>query len=324
MKRSSISSAIYILLLKIVLFSSCEKVELPVQPHDPGDVITASVNMQEDYTLQIFYDLKTNRIVSQNLKTAWDLAFENSQDGYHVLLNSSKMMYAYNTGKKDFDAVTTKDTTGNKKWDTPDGDLDNTAIGDWRQNRNVYIIDRGINSTGTRLGLWKIQFIDVNAGRYEVWIAPVSSGETSAVTITKDTTYNLSFLSFEDKKQLMIEPPKNTWDIVFTQYMHIFTEPLMPYLVTGCLLNRNATTAAVDTVREFQSIDISCIKTYSFTNNINTIGYSWKAFTGNTYVTYPAMNYIIQNHEGIYYKLHFIDFMAAGVKGNPKWEYQQL
>lgn len=323
MKHSPVIPTL-ILLVNIIIFSSCEKKELPVKAHEQGDVTTATVNMLEDYRMQLFYDLKTNRIVSRNLKTAWDLAFETSPEGYHVVLNSSKMMFAYNTGKKDFNAVVISDTAGNMKWDTPDGNRSTTAIGDWREHGNVYIIDRGIGNAGTRLGLWKVQFGSVDAEKYEVRIAPVGTNETSAITITKDTMYNLSFLSMGDKKQLIIEPPKNTWDLSFTQYTHIFTDPYMPYLVTGCLLNRYNTQAVLDTANEFAAIDFSYLNRYDFSENINTIGYEWKAYTGNNYVTYPEMTYIIRSHEGIYYKLHFIDFIAAGVKGNPKWEYQRL
>ena len=71
-------------------------------------------------------------------------------------------------------------------------------------------------------------------------------------------------------------------------------------------------------------IEFSHIPEYTFSTNVNTIGYDWKAYTGSTYVTYSHMNYIIRNRNGIYYKLHFIDFLAAGIKGNPKWEFQRL
>ncbi len=306
------------LLLLVVLSASCEKGELPVKPHDPGDVITASVNMDQDYRWQIYYDLKTNKVVGRELKTSWDLGFETPADGYHVVLNGGRILFSLNTGKNDFNAVVPADTAGKEfDCDKPNGHADSTAIGDWREKKNVYVIDRGTS-------YWKIQFKEVDAKKYLVRFALLDGTEETSLEIAKDSSYNLSFLSFDEKKQVMVEPPKNSWDMVFTQYTHVFIDPPVPYLVTGCLLNRYNTTAVLDKVRAFADIQASDMDGYNFSPDINTIGYDWKAYTGSEYVVYPKMNYIIRNREGLYYKLHFIDFLEAGVKGVPKWEFQEL
>jgi hypothetical protein len=310
-------------LLASAFFSSGEKKELPVAPHEPGDVKNATVNMGEDYRWQIYYDLETGQAVGQNLKTAWDLGFETGADGFHVILNSSKMMFAYNTGKEDMSGVTISDTAGKKSWDTPDGHPDSTAIGDWRLTKSVYIIDRGISS-GAKQGWWKIQITDVNAEEYAVLFSKMDGSEETALTITKDSLYNHSFLSFSEKKQVMIEPPKTDWDFTLTQYTHVFHEPVMPYLVTGCLLNRFSTSAVLDTTTDFTAITADRISQLVFSTAANSIGYDWKYFNGDTYITLPEMNFIIHNRHGKYYKLHFVDFMEAGVKGHPRWEYQSL
>src|SRR5690606_17308263 len=127
--------------------------------------------------------------------------------------------------------------------------------------------------------------------------------------VKKDEAYNFSFVSFTDKKQLTIEPPKNTWHIAFTQYTHMFTDPPIPYMVTGCLLNRSNIEAAIDSVTAFADISYEMISAYEFSPAINTIGYDWKAYTGSTYVTNAKVSYIIKGGDGIYYKLHFIDFL---------------
>jgi len=155
-------------------------------------------------------------------------------------------------------------------------------------------------------------------------MASMDGGNESLLTIAKDSLYNLSFLSMDERKQVTIEPPKDLWDIEFTQYTHIFTDPFMPYLVTGCLLNRYNTSAIMDSTSDFAAINLSYITEYTLSPDLNIIGYDWKEYDGVTYVTNMKMNYIIRNREGIYYKLHFINFLALGVKGNPTWEYQNL
>ena len=142
---------------------SCEKEELPVPKHSPGNVITATVDMESNYKWQLFYSLKNNAVVSKNLKTIWDIGFETSADGYRIIINSAKFMFVSNMGNVSFNAVT--DTSGfeaNKKWDEASGNLDSTAIGDWRNKNNVYLISRGYDELGVHLGFKKMQIQSQN------------------------------------------------------------------------------------------------------------------------------------------------------------------
>lgn len=315
--------SLFILLLTL---SSCKKEELPVPKHATGDVITATVNMEASYKCQIYYDLETNTVVGQNAKTLWDLAFETSPTGFHVIQNTAKTMFAWNTNITNFDSVT--DTTGffnNKKWDEPSGNLDSTAIGDWRNASNVYIIDRGYNELGTHQGFRKIQFQTFGETSYTVRFSQLNGVGNTTFQIAKDTNYNFTFLSFTTSGTLIVEPPKQTWDLLFTQYTHIFYNPTQPYLVTGCLINRYNTQVAIDTTNSFETITFNNTENYQLSTKVNAIGYEWKTFNAGIYVTNPNFNYIIKNRKGIYYKLHFIDFYnQSGLKGSPKWEYQQL
>lgn len=311
----------------IFLLFSCKKAELPVPAHDPGNVTTTTVNMESNYKWQLFYDLKTNNVVGQNLKTSWDLGFEATENGYRIILNTSKAMFARNTGNINFTSIT--DTIGfalNKKWDEPSGNLDSTAIGDWRSANNVYIIDRGYNETGVHQGFRKIQLQTVDANKYIVRFSQLNGTGDITLQINKDSTYNFQFLSFNTGSVLIVEPPKALWDLEFTQYTHIFySTTVTPYLVTGCLLNRYKTIAKMDSLVTFSSINLASAENYILSPSINTIGYTWKTYTSGLYVTHSQMNYIIKDSEGFYYKLHFIDFYnGSGVKGNPKWEFQQL
>ncbi len=316
----------YIGLLCIVL-CACEKKEFPIPMHDPGDVITTSVDMGSNYEWQIYYDLESNRIVSKNPKTAWDLGFEAAEDGFHVVLNTSKSMFCYNTQNTVYESVT--DTIGfsvNKTWDEPSGHLDSTAIGDWRSNNHVYIVDRGYNTSGTHLGFKKIQLLSVSNSTYTFKCGTLNNSTIETISFSKNDTYNMNFFSFDNPNTVLtIEPPQEEWDMCFTQYTHVFYNPTMPYLVTGCITNRYQTTIAKAPVSDFKSIVYSTVQPYSFSSNINTIGYDWKTYSGTTYITDPSKIYIIKNRHNKYYKLHFIDFYnSSGLKGSPRWEYQAL
>jgi hypothetical protein len=311
-----------------VFLLSCKKEEIAIPIHHAGSIITSTVDMDVDYKWQIFMDVKTNLIVSKNLKTSWDLGFEASENGFHIILNTSKSMFVFNTGTSDFNNVT--DTLGfaqQKSWDEPSGNLDSTAIGDWRSNSPVYIIDRGYDEVGTHLGFRKIQFLQYNSLSYSVQFSALDNSGIKNMIIQKDSLYNFNFLSFSDGgKMVDVEPPKADWDIVFTQYTHVFYEPSFTlYLVTGCLLNRYKTTSIMDIQHTFDEINLALATGLFLSSSINTIGYQWKEYVGSVYQINSNMNFIIKDSEGIFYKLRFIDFYnTSGVKGSPKFEFQQL
>lgn len=315
------------LLFVSIYLCSCELQELPVPAHDPGAVITSTVDLSSSYKWQIYFDLESNAVKSQVAKSSWDLGFECGTEGYRVILNTAKFMFAYNTGLTEFNAVTDTSGFGNgKSWDAPSGNLDSTAIGDWRNTNTVFIIDRGYDEAGAAQGFRKLQLQAVDASGYTFRFARLSGAGETTFHVSKDDAYNFSFLSLNGSgAQVNVEPPKDEWDLCFTQYTHIFYDPFMPYLVTGCLHNRYHTGAVLTSSGNFSALTYSDTYDYEYSAFINTIGYDWKIFSGSTYATDPNKCYLIKNRNGHFYKLHFIDFYnSTGDKGNPKWEYQQL
>ncbi len=317
---------VFLSIILLFLLTSCDKGELPVSKHDPGDVTAQTVNIDATYKWQIYYNLKTNTVVGQNLKTIWDLGFETGPQGWHIILNQAKFMFVYNTGKTVFEEVV--DTNGfspGRRWDAPSGDYDSTAIGYWQDHKAVYIVDGGYSETGVQQGFYKVQFLAVDNYSYTLRFSKINGTNDTTMQIIKDNTCNYTFLSLKNSKTVLVEPPKDTWDLVFSQYTHVFNNPIEPYLVSGCLLNKFQTSACSDSSKSFAAINFENISDYTFTSAVNSIGYNWKKYDNGTYVTNPRIVYIIKDSHGLYYKLHFIDFYnQSGVKGNPKWEYQKM
>lgn len=310
----------------LLLLLACRKEEIAIPNHNPGKVITATVDMTKDYRWQIYFDLKTNSVVGKNRKKAWDLGFETSATGFHVVINSSKFMTVYNTGETDFATVST--IAGEQLNDAVSGNFDSTAIGDWRNTKPVYIIDRGFDVSGVDCGKVKFQLLAYDDNSYTIQFANLDNTAHQNKTIKKDSLYNFTFLSFDQGGKIVnIEPPKATWDLCFTQYTDLIPNgnDKILYLVTGCLLNRYKTQATTTTQDKFENINALSINNTSLSSAINTIGYAWKERINEVYVIDVKKNYIIQNHEGILYKLRFIDFYNnQGIKGNPKFEFQEL
>ena len=306
--------------------AGCELAEIPVEPHDPGDVTNVQVDLGSDYGDQIFYDIRTNSVISSNIKTAWDLGFESSEAGWKIILNSSRLAAIAHTGSTDFSAITSSDGwTWN--YDANTGDLDSTAVGDWRSGGEVLILDRGLNPDASHTGYVKMIIQDVDSSSFTVRMGSLDGSWDSTFAVLKDQNVTFTTFSIDSRTTVDIAPDKDGWTIVFTQYTNVFIDPPLAYLVVGVHLNRNGIEVAEDFTNTFENIDASMIDDYVFSADIDVIGYDWKEFDfdESEYITYPEKNYIIKEKDGTYYKLHFLDYYDdEGNRGAPKFEFQQL
>lgn len=326
----------YILpLLPALVMIGCMPEDDPIAPYNRGDIVVSSVEMGSDYRTQIFFDLESNAVVAHQPVTLWDLGFECSEEGYHLILNSGKIMKISDLGPVDF---TTPVDPKKLSWrhDTPDGSFDSTAVGVWwekapegaRSKGHLYVVDRGVDQAGRQLGYRKLRLEGGEGRSYRISVADLDGSNQRSLTIRKDDRYNFIGFSFNDTVAMQIEPPKEEWDLKFTRYTHIFYEPeLTPYSVTGTLINPHNTAVALDTTRTFVEISASEIDGYTFSTDLDAIGYSWKYYNLNAgiYEVLSDINYIVRTSTGFYYKFHFIDFYnGVGEKGVPKFEFRKL
>ena len=325
-------------LLVLFLFTSCEKEEIAIKAHEKGDVSTAGVSLKPDYRFQAYFDLESNKIVRSQLKTAWDLGFESAPDGFHIVVNTSKAMQVVHLGVESIEQKRTI-PSDDWKWDHPDGNMNKTAIGEWatattegyKSKNEIYLLDLGYDHLGNQQGYKKLEILGLKGGVYSFRFTELDGTKEKTISIAKDENYNFSFFSFQDEgKQVTVEPPKKDWDLVFTQYTHLFgedTDEPSIYLVTGVLQNRFNTNAILDTLYGFDSFSYEKAVEIELSPSINTIGYNWKEYQygAGSYVIQTENNYVIQSSEGFFYKLHFTDFYTpSGEKGTPTFEYQKL
>jgi hypothetical protein len=335
---------ILFILSMMILLTSCFKEDEKITPHDPGDVKTEAIELTKDYRYQVYFDLGSGVVVSTNLKKDWDLGFECSPGGWHIILNTSNFMVAAATSLTDFNLQI--DTVGYKwKFDVSSGNLDSTAIGKWIEflptdsaksySNEVYVIDRGYDELGNLRGLKKIVFQGLENDTYTFRYANLDGTAENTFTVVKDPAVNYVFFSFDEGgKQVLLEPPKYDWHLLFTQYTTLlFTDEgdPYPYLVTGVLSNPSTTVVAQDTLYDFSSISLDIVDNLLYSKNQDEIGYDWKDIVGDvssgnvSYVIVEGLNYVIRDREGFYYKLRFISFYNdSGDKGYPTFEYQRL
>lgn len=314
-----------LLLLTGFFFVACHKDEIPIEPHESGDATEVQVEMGQTYKSQLFYSLKDNSIISSNDKKIWDLGFESSANGWHIILNSSKGM-AVHRSDLDFDEIIDETGLEFDHWDTQTGNLDSTAIGNWQSEDKLYIIDLGHDDLGAHQGFSKMKIESVNSTSYSISYGDIADVTPQQQTITKNTENLYTFFSFQNGV-VTVAPPNETWDLEFTQYTHLFTSPDEAYIVTGVLLNPYNTSATIIKNKSFNEIVYTDVVGLDYSSNLDVIGYSWKEydFDQSIYTVDPSITYIVKTNEGLFYKLHFIDFYnSQGIKGYPKFEVQQL
>ena len=333
------------LYITLITLSSCFKEDDPL-PLSPLKETTVELNQY--YQFQAYFDLGKGETVASNDRNIWDLGFESNDSSWHIVLNTSAFMLAANTGQTDFESVT--DTTGLVwKYDKSDGNPDSTAIGNWFSvvgndtvyENKVFIINRGMTHLGIPRGLKKVVFMKVDKKQYVIKYADLNGENLHEIIIGKNPEVNFTGFSFEGQgTQLIVEPPSNSWDLLFTQYTTlIYTnegEPY-PYLLNGVLLNYGKVEVALDSLISFEEIDLYYAQKQEFSINKDAIGYEWKYLEGDPTIggSYyykvnpnednPNWTYIIKNRNGVYFKLMFTRFYSnSGDKGYPTFAFQVL
>jgi len=330
---------IYLLILSLFSLTGCFKEnEYVIQPIEITEV-KIPYSMYEDQT---YYNLRDSTIASHSYYADWDLGFESSLTGWHVILNTSKFMYAGSTDQTNFSSVTSS-TAEKMVFDNSNGNLDSTAIGDWADLsdaknpiffQKVYIIDRGKDENGIAFGLKKIVFEKLENSTYYIHFANLDNTEEYYYQIPKNPSVNFVQFSFDAGGNLNTQQPeKGLWDICFTKYSSILIDDFgtpTPYIVRGVLIN-DGLSVAKDTITPYYSISYSSLSNYTFSTKMDAIGYDWKTYENDIYTIVDHYSYIIKDRTNTFYKLRFTGFYNSiegdvneGKKGYPSFEYIKL
>lgn len=315
-------SSVVLLMLLSVITSSCLKEEIAVAKHLPGDIQTNEIALGQDYRNQLYFSLGRNEVVKSNLKTDWDLAFESV--GNHIVLNTGKGM-AVHRSELSIESITSEaDLDWN--WDAHSGDLDETAFGNWWENDFVYVVDRGYAWDGTHQGYAKIKIVSYTEDVYEIMYAVNLNTAPISLFMERSLTEQFVYFKFEEGK-VVIAPNDKDYDLIFTQYTHLFTDPLTPYLVTGICLNRGFTSVARLDEKAFAEINLEDVEGLTFGYDLDEIGYDWKYYSleDGVFTTNSDQHYVVKSQKGVFYKLRIMGFYnSEGLKGYPSIEFQAL
>jgi len=311
-----------VILAGLWLLPSCMKEELPAPRAPRGDASSTQLCLGAGYANQLWFDLSSGQVVNENVRTAWDLAFESAPSGWRVLLNGSRLMTVWPLGAVDI--AQPHDTTGLaalRRVDAASLHPDSLAFGDWRGTNGVFIVDLGLAPDGTHMGLRKLRINSHSNDSYTVTHAMLDGSAVTDATVPKDQQRSFTSWGFT-QGVLPIEPVVGSWDLCFTQFTHRFEVFSLDYLVNG-VLSATTTRIARVTGREFASISAGDTLSFPLRSERNAIGYDWKAYSFETssYSIVPDLAFIVEDADGYLYKMRFVEFYGPqGQTGCPLFE----
>ena len=311
-------------LVFVFALSSCLKEEKPVPAYPRGDSKTNTVNLGNDYDLQVWFSLENNQVVSTNHKNDWDFAISSTDFSDKIWINYSRMMSA-TKAKGSFANPDTLGATWRHESNT--GSLDSLALVDISIPNSVWIIHLGNDIFGNSLGHFEMQMIKIEKDYLSLRLSIPGISKDSIITINRNKNAERTYFSLKKAAAVIIEPSISTYDLIFTQYSLVFKQPVIPYIVTGVLTNNNKMQVALDTLIGYTNLQITDTATLNLKSNWDGIGYEWKEFffSNGKFEIKKTYTYLIKTSKGFYYKLRFTDFYnVQGQKGSPSFEFQKL
>lgn len=173
------------------------------------------------------------------------------------------------------------------------------------------------------MGYRKLQVHSVDANSYLVSTAHMDGSGQAQYTVVKDPLRAHTMFKF-DQGATVIEPQHRTWDIVLTRYTTQVYQPFyLPYYqVTGFLTSIGTRVARLQNA-DYAAVTLSDTLQHAFSSNWDGIGYDWKtySFVTNSYTVDPSIVYIINDAEGYFHKLRFLEYYnQVGDIGCPRFE----
>lgn len=359
--------SLMILAAATAVFTSCSSDDTkPVGPNGNTEGVIVQPNIGgPNEPNQAFVDLGTGETVAVE-RTAWDLGFYSGSD-FRVVLNGSLKMAAKQLETTNIDEVLQPDASVSVAFSTPAslGYVDNptgqmtgsngegTAIAEISANdaeNKVYLVNMGYglsttepavgsaNVDGPSRGWMKIRILR-SGNDYKLLYAGIDETTHKEAIISKDEAYNFTFFSMVNDKEVMAEPKKDKWDMVFTTFTNYYPyngiEVLYPF-ADYTLLNTRGGTRAYEIVTEdinggeaaytaFKGDEINESLFEASATDHRFVSWRTEAGPSTTMAVKTDRFFVIKDAEGNYYKLLFRALKnEAGERGYPVFEYKAL
>jgi len=288
--------------------------------------INDSVILNASYTNQSFYNLNIGEVANVD-NTNWDLAFSSSGYGSAIRINAQAGVELYVYPNGDINDWNSVDITNINNW-SPIINSDTTwSIGAFNATSdptNSLDLGWGVYSTithhitGDSLHILKLsngdfkklQMIKLSSGVYDFKYANIDGSNEVTTNVSKSnyTSKNFGYYSLTNETELDREPDSDSWHILFTKYVSEIY-PGTNYAVTGVLTNKDIEVAKAE------NVDVSNVNynSYSFSSQINTVGYNWKSYNMSSfsYDIVDSLCFFIKDDFGSIWKLQLTGFEGS-------------
>lgn len=277
---------------------------------------TIDVSMGAGYTSEVYYKLDTQTAITFQADS-WDVAFLRNDDfNLSVRVNDGidiKVFEVADTPEQygSVDVSNQNDwvelVNGNTNWE--DGAfMQGSAtfgFGEYNPATNhvegtiIYVLQY---DDGSYRKMIIEDYFGAYTFKYATWDGSTWSSDTTATvanTSNPDNRYN--YYSLQNNQEVVAEPSEDNWDFVFRKYTSFINPPGQNYVVSGALHNPNVTVAQN---QETSDADPNGL---DYLEEINTIGYDWKSFTG-TWNIDSDQKYYMKYDNNTVYRMYFTDF----------------
>jgi len=318
-----------ILGLFIIVLTSCLPEEDPINPVPKGGFSIVQVEMGSGYEHQIWYDLSAQAVVATNSRFAYDLIYNPNASVAPITLNAARISSIASLETTDFSTVPTLDEL-TFYVSNANGNPDSSAFSKVNyQEGNVYLLKIGVKEDGTQAGYRKLRITTAESGSLVLEHGALKATQPEVLELPALAEGTQQAIVFSENRLLDILPAADAYDVVFTNYTHVFTEPsYLIYSVTGMLMNEgNVQATELKTELPFDQITAADAQSVEWTYETDVVGYDWKSFSleTNSFSVDANRFFLLKDRYGYTYKLRFVDFYSTqGEKGYPTFEIEPL
>lgn len=302
---------------------------------DANGYTTVNLTTGANYQNRVFFDLSANNIVSQPAD-AWDIAFyRNSSMSFGSRVNDGQNIEVYQASNvpTEWDNINIANISS---WGSPLYNPDQTtSLQDGAFEQGTATYGWGEYNVGNHhvegKVIFVLKYLDTNT-YYKFMITDYFGGYTFKYAKWNGTTWDatqtktlangtddafFNYFSFTTgDKVANMEPPKANWDLMFTRYWTFYAN-IMMYRLSGAIQSPNISVAKVQPETQ-ETSTVTLPASAAFSNNLTTIGHSWKPTTG---VYSDVAYYIKQGSE--YYRMYFTQNGGAST-GNMYFKYKNI
>ncbi len=316
------------LLSAVFLMTSCLPEEDPVPPVDRGGMTTVQIEMGGTYTDQVWYNLSAQEVIKTVNRYSYDMIYDPTLTIAPIGLNSARISSIAATGSSDFStSVNPTDYTYYES--DPSGIQDSSAFAkvDFEYGK-VYLVKLGVNESGNQAGYKKIRLTKVDDVSYLLEHGKPDDKSPTQLELSALANMEQRAIHFGENTLLDILPRHDEYDVLFTNYTHLFYTPYLAYSVTGMLLNaHNVEASELDDSADFLDVTSTSLDTVTWSSELDEVGYDWKWYSLETssYTVYSDRTFVLNDRYGYHYKMRFIDFYnSQGERGYPTFEIERL